>query len=69
MMSSSDKAINFKDEMGKPTHSQQKRDSGQRYISHTSAPFGKKNRVKNAEKPAVFTAKKRENRVLFLTGR
>jgi hypothetical protein len=28
-----------------------------------------KNRVKNAEKPAVFSAKKRENRVLFLTGR
>jgi hypothetical protein len=28
------------------------------------------NRVKNAEKPAVFSAKKkkRENRVLFLTG-
>jgi hypothetical protein len=27
-----------------------------------------KNRVKNAEKPAVFSAKKRENRVFFLTG-
>jgi hypothetical protein len=27
-----------------------------------------KKRVKNGEKPAVFSAKKRENRVLFLTG-
>ena len=35
------------------------------YYSRTFLKRWEKNRVKNAEKPAVFSAKKRENRVLF----
>jgi cell division protein FtsI/penicillin-binding protein 2 len=35
------------------------------YYSRTFLTRWEKNRVKNAEKPAVFSAKKRENRLLF----
>jgi hypothetical protein len=39
------------------------------YYSRTFLTRCVKNRVKNAEKPAVFSAKTRGKRLLFLTGR